>query len=183
MSGSVVLLSGGLDSALCLLVAQEGGEPVFPVFFNYGQGHLVAERERAVGFAARRGLLLQTMVLPTLDKSDDVVFVGRNLLMVATAVPYAASKGCDRIWFGSNWSDRERFPDCRPAFIKSTQAALDAYGVHLVAPLQNMTKAEVVKELRRRGEATADFWSCYQPSGSKPCGECLACQVRAEAGA
>jgi 7-cyano-7-deazaguanine synthase len=179
----VVLLSGGLDSALCALMARDEVGEVSALFFNYGQAHRQAEQERAVAFADRLGIDLTVIDLPRLAKSDDVVFVGRNLLMLATAVPFAAAKGAEWIWIGSNWSDSEHFPDCRPEFVRAAGVALDAYGLHLRAPLLNLTKAQVVKELRRRGEDAGRFWSCYAPQDGEPCGGCMACRVRKDAGA
>ena len=52
---SVLLLSGGLDSATCLLIAREEGREVFALSFDYSQRHSI-ELERARGLARRYGV-------------------------------------------------------------------------------------------------------------------------------
>ena len=100
------------------------------------------------------------------------------------AVAIAAAEGFDLAALGCNWSDHERFPDCRPAFWKPLgEAARGAYGVGLWLPLLHMTKTQVVAEARRLGVPVDLTWSCYAPRDGEPCGECLACETRARAGA
>lgn len=174
---NLVLLSGGLDSALAWHLARRQGETT-GLFFDYGQRHMEHERSAMRAFASRHGIPWTEIALRNLQKSDDVVFVGRNLLMVASAIPHAASLGATGIWIGCNWSDRERFPDCRPEFLRALDVCANAYGISLFAPLQGKTKLQVVADLRALGEDTDSLWSCYSPKDGHPCGECLACRTR-----
>jgi 7-cyano-7-deazaguanine synthase len=63
------------------------------------------------------------------------------------------------------------------------EAAVGAYGIHVLLPLLRMSKAEVVTEAKRRGIAIDQTWSCYDPQNGALCGVCLACQTRTAAGA
>ncbi len=178
----LVLLSGGLDSALAWHRARVYG-PATGLFFDYGQAHAESERAAMLRFAKRHDTPTVVQPLPRLGKSDSVVFVGRNLLMIAAAIPIAYGLKAKRVWIGCNASDHERFRDCRRDFLRAVDACANAYDIMVMAPLQNMTKRQVVLELYERDERPADFWSCYAPRDGKPCGECLACTTRAEAGA
>lgn len=175
---SVVLLSGGLDSAVCL--ALERGQERFALGINYGQPHHV-ELEYAARIANAEGVPFTIAAMPPCRKSDDVVFTGRNFAMIGIAVAAAASRGADRVVIGSNFTDFDRFPDCRPEFIKSVNAAMRAgdYGISVVAPLMHKTKAQVWGLARSLG--VGDTWSCYSPKDDNPCGDCLACRVREDA--
>lgn len=174
---NVVLLSGGIDSALAWCIASSKG-PTVGLFFKYGQAHMDMERKSMIKFSQKMGIDVIEKSLDNLNKSDEVVFIGRNLLFIAAGIPVATSVGASGIWMGCNWTDMERFPDCRHEFIKSVDVCASAYGVNVFAPLIGMTKQQVKKELMKFGHNIDDFWSCYSPLNGKPCGSCLACEVR-----
>lgn len=178
MAGNLVLLSGGLDSALVWLMAKENGEKTHALWFDYGQAQAKEEFSAMKLFADRVGAEFSIGKIQALAKSDDVVFVGRNLLFIAHAIPVAAQIGADKIWIGCNWTDRERFPDCRIEFLRAADECAMAYGINLMRPLIGSTKQEIMGILRALGFDWDDFWSCYAPKSGKPCGECLACKVR-----
>jgi len=180
---SLVCLSGGLDSALVMLMAKEQGECQC-VAFDYGQPHLI-ELKYARNLAEKYSVPLDTVSIPNMPKINDVVFAGRNLVFAALTAASALTRDCDTISFGCNKSDWNRFPDCRPVFWKSVKAAIfDGYGVKVATPLLHMTKQEIVIEARIRGLNTNDTWSCYAPrQDDTPCGVCLACETRITAGA
>lgn len=171
----LILLSGGLDSALCLRLSMENGRNPIALGFDYGQPHKV-ELTYAKALAASLGVTLLTESLPTLGKSDDIVFVGRNLLFIASAVPVAVRLGCDNIVIGVNASDYARFPDCRESFMRAASTATEVYGVTVSAPLIGMSKADVVKAYKAIGGQVDDTWTCYQPTPSGDrCGTCYSC--------
>lgn len=174
----IVLLSGGLDSALAWHRARLYG-PATGIFYQYGQKHMGQERAAMEAFARAHDIPVEIHHLPSLAKSDSVVFVGRNLLMLAATIPHAHRLGAKRIWIGCNASDHERFKDCRPDFLRAADQCANAYGVMVMAPLQNMTKKQVISELVGCGENPDALWSCYNPRDNAPCGECLACRTRA----
>lgn len=177
----LVLLSGGLDSATVLHLMLERGYEVRAVGFDYGQPHAI-ELRYARQTAERAGVPFEVVDLPYMPKVNDVVFAGRNAVLLSVAAGMAQVLGFDAVAIGCNWTDRERFPDCRAAFMGTMGEVLsEAYGVGVMAPLLQMTKAQVVQEARRL--SVPETWSCYAPNGEEPCGECLACRVRKEAGA
>ena len=180
-----VLLSGGVDSTVCLAlaVAEHGAEAVDAVFFEYGQRHLDRERAAAVAIAARFGVTLyfrpvRYLAGGVVDGSDlspaGAVVPGRNSAFIAGAIasgelPSAIVMGCCR-------DDWRAFDDCRPEFFEAERASMP-FNVKILTPLLFKSKAQVLHEAERLGVldlVLSDSWSCYA-GGSVPCGECGAC--------
>lgn len=168
---SLILLSGGLDSALCL--ARYGAKQA--IGFDYGQPHRI-ELTYAVKVAELFGVPFVVRHLPEMPRVNDVVFAGRNAVLLSVAAAHAQAAGIDRVVIGCNFSDTRRFPDCRPDFIRSMDKALSsAYGVRVFAPLLTTTKAQIVAEARERG--LPETWTCYAPTAAgQRCGECYSCK-------
>lgn len=168
---NLILLSGGMDSALCL--HKYGAE--LAVGFNYGQPHII-ELGYAAKIAKRYEVKFEHHLLPTMPRVNDVVFAGRNAVMLSTAAAIAQTKRLTHLIIGCNFSDAQRFPDCRPAFIKAMNTALNgAYGVSVHAPLLTTTKAQIVKEAKEAG--LPETWTCYAPNhNDEQCGECYSCK-------
>jgi 7-cyano-7-deazaguanine synthase len=205
---AIVLLSGGLDSATCLLLAREEGLEVRALSFDYGQRHRV-ELERARAIAARYGvrehrvvrldfpgagasaLTDATLAVPRNDLGGDAIPItyvpARNTLFLAHALAWGEITGAGDIFIGANALDYSGYPDCRPEFLEAfeamanlgTKAGVEGRGFRIRAPLLRMTKAEIV---RRAGELGLDFGmtiSCYEPGPSgQPCEACDACLLR-----
>lgn len=167
---NLILLSGGLDSALCL--HRYGAE--LAVGFDYGQPHAI-ELEYAERIAKKYEVPFERRSLLEMPKVDDIVFAGRNAVMLAAGVAIAQSRGLTDVIIGCNFSDHERFPDCRPTFIRAISNAFkEAYGVSVHAPLLTTTKAEIVREAKECG--LPETWTCYTPKYRKPCGKCYSCK-------
>jgi 7-cyano-7-deazaguanine synthase len=168
---SLILLSGGLDSALCL--ARYGATQA--IGFDYGQPHAI-ELGYAARLAGHYGVPFAVHQLPHMPRVNDVVFAGRNAVLLTVAAAHAQAAGIDSVVIGCNFSDAQRFPDCRPGFIKAMNAALsEAYGVRVSAPLLTMTKAQIVAEAAERG--IPESWTCYAPTpAGQQCGECYSCK-------
>lgn len=142
----MLLLSGGLDSATLLALAQRDGWAVHALTFRYGQRHTV-EVERARAIAARSGAARH--VIADIDlrvfggsalTSDDVavpkdrhtgaVTTGvpvtyvpaRNTIFLAYALAFAEVSGSTDLFIGVNAIDYSGYPDCRPAFIAAFEA-------------------------------------------------------------
>lgn len=164
----VILLSGGVDSAVCL--ARYGAD--LAVGYDYGQLHAI-ELHYASKLADRFRVRFETVRLPVLRLVNDVVFAGRNALFIAHAASVAISYGLDEVMIGCNATDALLFPDCRAPFLDAMSTAmLCAYGVRVSAPLLRERKDDIVAEAIARDLST---WSCYRP-GPAPCGECVACK-------
>jgi 7-cyano-7-deazaguanine synthase len=173
-----VLLSGGIDSAVCLAMAvrSHGAENVTAVHVHYSQPHS-AESWHAARLAKRYHVPLATVhaspwgQLPEPTASNDpMVIPGRNALLIALAaalVPTAVE-----IQLGCNADDQRDYPDCRPEFLGAMSAAT---GVAVTAPLSHLSKAEVCQQLSCYGIDLSETLSCYRGTG---CGECAACSLR-----
>lgn len=211
MSKAIVLLSGGIDSAVCLFkaVQDQGARNVVPLTFDWGHRSWREERKasealaRAVGveppvIVAIRfpygGLLTDEEASVPLDRSKHDIegrgiaptfFPGRNIVMLSHAFGLAASRGADTIYFGPNSVDEHGYPDCRKAFVSAMEAAgnigLAVEGIELVAPLIEMSQADIVVMGEGLGVPWGLTFSCYAPAAGKPCGRCDSCSIRREA--
>lgn len=176
---TIVLLSGGLDSATVLAMCRADLDQCFAVGFDYDQPHKI-ELDRARTLAMYYNVPFDIYRILTMPKVDDVVFAGRNLVMASIAIALARELGYDRIAVGSNASDWKRFPDCRPGFWTYVASAAQAYDVKVFTPLMHLSKSEVVERALKLNVPIEKTWSCYSP-GPMPCGQCLACTTRQEA--
>jgi 7-cyano-7-deazaguanine synthase len=146
---AVVLVSGGLDSAVAAAVARRDGYELYLLTIAYRQRHAV-EIERAGQLAtalrAQQHLILNvdlwaiggsalTGDLPVPKNRPDigggysipVTYVpGRNLIFLALATAHAEVLGASVIYFGANVLDYSGYPDCRPEFIRAFEAAVQA---------------------------------------------------------
>lgn len=174
---ALLLLSGGIDSALCLAGIRD---IKLCLGIDYGQSHII-ELNSARCIAADAGVEYLEVKIPSLHKIDGEIFAGRNLVMIAIAASIAQSRGLDQIVIGCNKSDWEMFPDCRYSFISAASAAVAAYGCSVLAPLLTNTKAEILTMSRRLGVKKETTWTCYSPHNGAQCGRCHACMVMAEA--
>lgn len=163
----MILLSGGLDSAVCLAM-----DPQPCLFVDYGQRQAQQERACAGRLAITFGVSLAEAVVRnpawTFDPDDPTMLTpGRNRLLIALAATMA-----DTIVVGCNADDYDVYEDCRPTFF----AGLD---VDVRAPLIGMRKdgIGVMADLWKVGPT----WSCYYPVDGRQCGVCDACAGRAKA--
>jgi 7-cyano-7-deazaguanine synthase len=139
---AVVLLSGGLDSATALAVAQAEGFEVYAMSFSYGQRHAL-ELECARQVAARAGVATHTVVRIDLrafggsaltaaiavpkgrspeEMGGDipVTYVpARNTIFLSFALAWAETLGSGDIFIGVNALDYSGYPDCRPEYIEA----------------------------------------------------------------
>src|SRR5690606_15426022 len=204
---AVVLLSGGLDSATCLAMAQAEGYVCHTLAFDYGQRHraelVAAERlSRAMGAASHRVVELGLRQIGGSALTDDSIAVpeeasegipvtyvpARNTVFLALALGLAEVLDAQAIYIGVNAVDYSGYPDCRPDFIASfqqmadlaTRAGIEGHGPRLCTPLIDLSKAEII----RRGSALGvDYGltvSCYQADEQgRACGKCDSCRLRA----
>jgi 7-cyano-7-deazaguanine synthase len=211
---AVVLLSGGLDSMVTAGIAREQGFALQALTIDYNQRHR-RELLAAQGIAERLGAQRHVVLPVDLRRfgasalTDDikvpkdgigsgipVTYVpARNLIFLSLTVGFAEASGVSDIFIGINALDYSGYPDCRPEFIASfvetarlaTKAGIDGMPVKVHAPLQYMTKADIVREAGRLGLDPGWSWSCYDPTpDGVPCGLCDSCRLRlkgfAEAG-
>jgi 7-cyano-7-deazaguanine synthase len=111
----------------------------------------------------------------------------RNTIFLSLALGWAEAAGARDIYIGVNALDYSGYPDCRPEFIAAfeglaelaTKAGVEGDPFRIRAPLQHMTKADIVREGTRLGLDLGLSWSCYDPTpDGTHCGECDSCRLR-----
>lgn len=206
--GSVVLLSGGMDSATCLALAAREGRPVHALTVLYGQRHpteVAAARRLARHFRVARHVVVRLPLGPLLRSSltrrnlrlprearpgsriPSTYVPARNTILLAVALGYAESQRLEAIYLGANAIDYSGYPDCRPEYLAAferlarlaTRAGVEeGFRPRIRAPLLRCSKAEIVRLGERLGVPWRLTWSCYA-GGRRPCGRCAACRLRA----
>lgn len=188
--GTVVLLSGGVDSTVCLHIAAKRS-PVYGLFFDYGQAamrHELASLRRLsdgvlVGLETHKLSLMSTnngLTGGKFPELSNVVVPGRNVLFLTHAAVLAKRIKFSRIVIGVTGDDYEDFPDCRPRFLSRMRDALVLaldYSLSIDAPLVQMGKAAVVSRALAMGIDISKTRSCYG-GFVQPCARCPACLRR-----
>lgn len=205
---AVVLLSGGLDSMVCVGRAQEAGFSVLALTIDYNQRHMVelaAARRIAVALGVERHVVLPldlrafggSALTEDIDVPHDGVGDGipvtyvpaRNTIFLSIALGWAEAAGARDIFVGVNALDYSGYPDCRPEFIEgfvqlaelATKAGVEGEPFRIHAPLQFLGKADIAREAARLGLDSGMAWSCYDPTPQgRPCGTCDSCRLRAK---
>jgi 7-cyano-7-deazaguanine synthase len=204
---AVILVSGGMDSAVTIAMAREQGFDVYALSVAYGQRHS-SELEASARVATMLGAVVHKTVhvdlrsiggsalTADIDVPEDggegipVTYVpARNTIMLSIALGWAEVLGSNDIFCGVNAVDYSGYPDCRPAFIDAfqtlvnvaTKAGVEGAGIRIHAPLMQMGKGDIVREGMRLGVDFAETVSCYQADAEgRACGHCDACRLRAE---
>jgi len=202
---AVVLLSGGLDSATALAIANRDYD-CHAISFNYSQRHvseLNAAKQLARAFAASWQLIQLDENVMTgsalTDSSIDMPETGpdqgipvtyvpaRNTVFLAHALAVAEVHGSSNIFLGVNAVDYSGYPDCRPAYIEAfehmanlaTRAGVEGQKLSIHAPLINMSKAEIISTGMQLGVDYSLTVSCYQADQQgRACGLCDSCRLR-----
>jgi 7-cyano-7-deazaguanine synthase len=203
---AVVLLSGGLDSAVALAIARAEGFRCHGLSIDYGQRHraelaaadrlatkLGASEHKVlrIDLAAFGGSALTDPGIPVPESPAagiPVTYVpARNTIFLSLALAWAEVLGAADIFIGANSIDYSGYPDCRPEYLHAfeemanlaTQAAVEGRRLTLHRPLIYLTKAEII---RRGADLGVDFSatvSCYQATeDGLACGRCDSCRLR-----
>ena len=205
---AVVLLSGGLDSATTLAIAQQHDYACFALSMEYGQRH-VAELNAARRVAQAMGVMQHKVIrvglesiggsaltdvsiqLPTeLGEGIPVTYVpARNTLFLSLALGWAEVLGARHLFIGVNAVDYSGYPDCRPEFIRAfevlanlaTKAGVEGVRFTVDTPLIDLSKAEIIRQGLALGVDYALTVSCYQANDNGlACGVCDSCRLRAK---
>lgn len=207
MKKAVVLLSGGMDSAAVVAIAREQGFAVHALSVRYGQRHTseldaAARVAQALGVAAHKVVDVDLRSIGGSALTDDAIDVpeaggqgipstyvpARNTIMLSLALGWAEVLGANDIFCGVNAVDYSGYPDCRPEFIAAfqalanlaTKAGVEGAGLRVHAPLQFLSKADIVREGVRLGVDFGLTVSCYRADADgRACGHCDACRLRA----
>ncbi len=204
---AVILVSGGMDSAVTLALARAQGFDCYALSVAYGQRH-VAELDAAKHIAKTMGAIehkvvdvdLRSIGGSALTADIDVPEEGghgipityvpaRNTIMLSIALGWAEVLGAQDIFCGVNAVDYSGYPDCRPEFIEAferlanfaTKAAVEGSAMRVHAPLIRLKKSDIVHEGIRLNVDFAATVSCYTADAKGgACGHCDACRLRAQ---
>ena len=203
MKGSVIIVSGGMDSITLLHERHE--EIALGISFDYGSNHNSREIPFARMHCQRLGI--KHIVIPLdfmsvyfrsslLDGADAIpeghyedanmkstVVPFRNGIMLSIACGIAESNGLSRVFIANHGGDHAIYPDCRSEFIKAMDAAMSAgtYAhINIEAPYTEITKTDIALIGKAIGLDYTETWSCYK-GGNVHCGKCGTCVERQEA--
>jgi len=208
MKRAIVLLSGGIDSAVTLAIARQEDYQCHALAVDYGQRH-VKELEYArrtasdqdINFrvATIRSLLSSTLTEPIVQlpkegvqQEEPPTYVpARNIILLGLALNWAEVLEAEAIYIGANRDDRVGYPDCRPIFFGSFQQAANVgtvcavkhnRPVYIKAPLTMMSKKDIVSTGALLAVDFSLTRSCYDLDGEGiSCGLCDACRLRLKA--
>ena len=203
MDRALVLLSGGIDSAVALWWAKAQGWDVRALTFDYF-GRPKREHTAISALAGRAAIgPVRSVPLPFLKEVDDLRPSGfentalnespegyipaRNLIFYSLAAYYAELDGIRYLVGGHNGTDPESFPDASPRFFEHLNRLLGmslwsykGSPVEVVLPLAGKSKEDVLRLGRRLGVPFELTWSCYWDQDVH-CGVCISCTERREA--
>ncbi len=204
----VVLLSGGVDSAVCLFGAVRDlpAECVISLTFDWGQRSWGQERDASLALTRVAGIEPPRLVdvrfpyggvltdedaqIPLGRTVSDIegggvaptFFPGRNLVLLSHAFGVAHCERATAVYFGANAHDAGGYPDCRADFTAAMEntanLALGNPGIRLKTPLARMSKADIVKMGEGLGVPWELTFSCYAPIDGRHCGSCDSCLDR-----
>ena len=203
MKKSIVLLSGGLDSAVSLAVKHAEGNEILSLFFDYGQKSMEFEKKASKNLAGyyktdfriikldwlkeitKSALVNPDNSVPDADSynmNDDAVsknlwVPNRNGLFVNIAASFADSFGYDEIVIGANEEEAKSFKDNSQEFIDSITDSLkfSANGnIKVVSPLIKMNKSDIILLGKKLNLPFSLIRSCYNNTEFH-CGKCESC--------
>ena len=207
---AVVLLSGGLDSATAAAIAREEGYELHALTVRYGQVH-AREIDAARAVARSLGVVRHVELDVDLSVFGGSALTGdgvipkdrdlrearipptyvpaRNTVFLSLALAWAEVVGARAIVIGVNAIDYSGYPDCRPEYLAAferlaslaTRAGVQGAELRILAPLVNMSKADIIRRGLSLGINYGLTHSCYDPGpDGRPCGRCDSCRLRAE---
>jgi len=202
-AGTVILLSGGLDSCVTLAIHRRNTGPLAALYVNYGQIAAKREERAATMQADHYGIEIEKVELPFLSRwSNSALFdssklprpdslegaeaiesaakvwvPARNALLLSVAASFAEARGFGYIAMGCNFEEGATFVDNSSEFAKTADKFISIatnFKVRLSTPLLNLSKADIVDTGLRLLAPLSLIWSCYE-AGEAMCGSCESC--------
>ncbi len=202
---AVVLISGGMDSAVCAGIAVEQSYEIAALHLNYGQRtesrELKAFNDICDYYNVSKRLIVDVSFLAQIggssltDKNIDVPEANlgsdeipnsyvpfRNANILAIATSWAEVIKADALFIGAMEGDSSGYPDCRRVFFDAFEKTIDEgtkpeTKIKIITPLINSTKAEIIKLGAEIKVPLHLSWSCYRES-EIACGTCESCALR-----
>lgn len=174
---SVVLLSGGIDSAACIRYYLDMDFLVKGLFIDYGQRARDNERKAATHIAKYYGITPDKLSLSPVKYFGPGEIRGRNvfLIMVALLV-YQRFKGILSLGIHAGTP----YYDCSEQFISDITPIIDAYTggeVKIDAPFLAWDKSMVYTYCKEKDVPIHLTYSCERGT-DPPCGKCRSCRDR-----
>ena len=187
-----ILFSGGIDSTLLIHKYKE--HIAMAYYIDYGTK--LNDREKLVVINITKELNIPLKVIDLgflfkdsnssiftqkgLDSISNAIIPFRNTIMISSVLPDCFFKGITTLLIGTHHSDSSIFKDCTKTFNKAYNNMLneaDNYKIEIIAPLESLTKNQIIEEAKTLGVDLSTTWSCYK--GDKvPCGVCPNCITR-----
>jgi 7-cyano-7-deazaguanine synthase len=205
MPKAVVLLSGGLDSAVTLAHSVRDGNEAVALSFRYGQRHTreldsaeavakyygIEHRIIDIDLSSFRSSLTDMSKDIEKDRKDigsgipDTYVPARNIIMLSVAAGLCESLDASKIYIGANTVDYSGYPDCRKEFFdafdemikKGTKAGVEGRPIKVITPILKLSKADIIRLGKKLNAPLHLTWSCYS-GGDKACGHCDSCILR-----
>jgi len=197
--GILVLLSGGIDSAVALWMAR-GSEPRSPIhsltinYYKRSAGEVACAEKLAriagvathttveLGFLRELEDMDNTSTQPYPENFMPPVFIPcRNLVFYSCAAHVAFNLRASRVIVGHNRDDVVRFPDVAASFIELfnelIRRSLPRYRLRIEAPLLGLSKRDVIVKGLELGVPLQETWSCWR-AATIQCGRCEGCLTR-----
>jgi 7-cyano-7-deazaguanine synthase len=206
---AVVLISGGMDSAVTAAIAAGAG-PIAALHASYGQRterrelecfHALADHFQAVKrLAVRldyfpqiggssltdRGLEIHDADLGRVGRDIPNTYVPfRNAHFLAIAVSWAEALGAGEVFIGAVAEDSSGYPDCRPEYYEAMNTLIRVgtrpeTELVVKTPLIGFAKRDIIRRGYQLGVPFGLTWSCYRDS-EVACGVCDSCALRLRA--
>lgn len=176
-SQSVVLLSGGVDSAACAHFLQQKGHVTECLFVDYGQA--AARQEQRAASALAHVLSSPLKVIHFRSGQDFTAgeILGRNAFLAMSAL---MSNRLTSGFLALGIHAGTRYYDCTPAFLQSLDRLVAEYTdgrIRVAAPFIYWSKTEIFDYYVSAGLPTDIPYSCE--AGTDPaCGSCSSCLDR-----
>lgn len=201
-AGLVLILSGGMDSAVLLAYLKYLHLDIYALSFNYGSKHNKKELAKGKQLARDFGIwhkivsldFFQELYSSSLlnggadipdghyedESMKQTVVPFRNGIFLSVAVGLAESMEISHVALGSHSGDHPIYPDCRPDFTESFSRAAQRgtyQQISVLSPFQSMDKRDIADLGRGLNLDFKRTWTCYK-GGEKHCGSCGACSER-----
>lgn len=204
MNKAIVLLSGGLDSAISIALLKAKLDIKLALTFNYGQKAFESEKNASKKIAeyyniphkiitldflkeiTNTSLVNQDKSIPTPNLKEDTtssmksVWVpNRNGLFINIAGAFCDSFDINYIILGANKEEAKTFSDNSKEFIENCNKTLQYSTLkkpEIITPLINMNKTEIVKKGKELKVPFNLIMSCYNDINGRHCGVCESCQ-------
>jgi len=202
MFETVVVLSGGMDSAVLMADCVGKGQKCVAISFDYGSKHNACELPMAKALCENLGVTHTLVPLPFINELFDssllqsgeavpdgaydsatmksTVVPFRNGIMLSIAAGYAESVGASRVVLASHVGDHFIYPDCRPDFNEALSTAINigtGGQVTVDFPFAHLDKRDIGDLGRTLAVDFSATWTCYK-GGTAHCGTCGACDER-----